>query len=139
MTTEQQIHQALIKNNFLKDKDKELGFAWIADAMALQYTALQSELIGLHAKYHGSNEMLEIEQAAHLWGRLTGKTPSVGHFSEMRNRAIAKGFKFAASERKKGAGRKKALYNQLAVYRLAQHTLKWKTHLKDPLTQWIYR
>lgn len=126
MTTEQQIHQALIKNNFLKDKDSERGFAWIATCQSCDYPELQIELIGLHAKYFAPQERLSTDEAIKLWARLTGKTATKGNFTEHKTRAFKTGFKLAKDETIRGNGRggHTTSYHTLAIYRLAQHTLK---------------
>ena len=132
MSVEQQIHKALIRANFLKDKDPELGFAWIANAMACNYTELQIELIGLHSDYHATGEKITVNEAVELWARLTGKKNTVDNFIEKKCWAQRNGFEITTTsekvptETKRGAGRPKLTiyYEPASIYRLAQFCLK---------------
>jgi len=132
MSVEQQIHKALIRANFLKDKDPEMGFAWIAGAMACNYTDLQIELIGFHCDYHAGTEKITVSEAVELWARLTGKKNTVDNFIETKCAAQRKGFEITTTsekvptETKPGAGRPKLTiyYEPASIYRLAQFCLK---------------
>lgn len=130
MSVEQQIHKALIRANFLKDKNPDTGFFWIETATNCNYTDLQLELIGLHCDYHCGTEKITVNEAAELWAKLTGKKNTVDNFIVAKCAAQRNGFEITTISEtptaKRTAGRPKLndYFEPASIYRLAQFCLQ---------------
>jgi hypothetical protein len=123
MTTEQQILSNLIRNNFDKDKGFTEGLAWIAYAHVNGFTALHSELIQKQALRHGTDKMMQRNEAVELWGALTCKAATEDHFNIHRIKAANKGFRFAKDEYTRSSKKNQSQFNELAIYRMAQKSI----------------